>query len=212
MCIRDSPNPDRPKLARDYSDAMREVYRGYPDDADAAALFAASLMNLNPWHLWKIDGKPGPDTPEIVTVLEDALRRWPQHTGVNHFYIHTMEGSPDPGRALPSADRLASLAPAAGHLVHMPSHIYLRTGDYAAAVKSNRQAVAADREYRRQQPVEPPGAMGYANHDQHFLAVAASMDGEFETALSAAKEIQSHVHNEAMASMYTLVLLSLIHI
>ena len=207
LAFTDDPNPDRPKLASDYSDAMREVYRGYPDDADAAALFAASLMNLNPWHLWKIDGKPGPDTPEIVTVLEDALRRWPQHTGVNHFYIHTMEGSPDPGRALTSADRLASLAPAAGHLVHMPSHIYLRTGDYPAAVKSNQQAVAADQEYRRQQPVEPAGVMGYANHDQHFLAVAASMDGEFDTALSAAKEIQSHVHNEAMASMYTLVLL-----
>ena len=203
----DAPNTDQPKLAREYAGAMRDVHRRYPDDADAAALFAASLMNLNPWHLWKIDGQPGSDTPEIVTVLEDALRRWPQHTGVNHFYIHTMEGSPDPARALPSADRLAALAPAAGHLVHMPSHIYLRIGDYPAAVRSNEQAIAADQEYKRQQPMAPPGVMGYANHDRHFLAVAASMDGEFETALGAAKEIQSHVHNEAMASMYTLVLL-----
>ena len=148
----DDPHPDQPKLGRDYSNAMREVHRRYPDDPDAAALFAASLMNLNPWHLWKIDGRPGPDTPEIVAVLEDALRRWPEHTGVNHFYIHAMEGSSDPERALPSAHRLETLAPAAGHLVHMPSHIYLRTGDYAAAVRSNQQAIAADRNYLRRQP------------------------------------------------------------
>jgi tetratricopeptide (TPR) repeat protein len=203
----DAPAPDQPKLARDYSDAMRDVYRHYPDDPDAAALFAASLMNLSPWHLWKIDGQPGPDTLEIVTVLEDALRRWPEHTGVNHFYIHALEGSPFPERALASAAHLADLAPAAGHLVHMPAHIYLRTGDYTAAVRSNQQAIAADLEYRRLQPAAPSGAMGYANHNQHFLAVAASMDGEFETALSAAKEIESHVHNEAMAAMRTLVLL-----
>jgi tetratricopeptide (TPR) repeat protein len=206
-CFTDAPNPDQPKLARDYADAMREVHQRYPDDPDGAALFAASLMDLNPWRLWTTDGQPGPDTPEIVAVLEEALRRWPEHTGVNHFYIHAMEGSPYPERALASAHRLAALAPAAGHLVHMPSHIYLRTGDYAAAVRSNLQAVAADRDYRRQQPVAPPGVMGYSNHDQHFLAVAAGMDGEFETALSAAKEIQSHVHNEAMAAMYVLVLL-----
>jgi tetratricopeptide (TPR) repeat protein len=203
----DQPHPDQGTLAREYSTAMREVYRRYPNDPDAAAIFAASLMNLNPWHLWSIDGKPGPDTPEIVAVLEEALRRWPEHTGINHLYIHTMEGSSHPERALASAHRLESLAPAAGHLVHMPSHIYLRTGDYAAAVRSNQQAIAADREFRRQQPDSSPGAMAYSNHNQHFLAVAASMDGEFETALAAAKEIQSHVHNEAMAAMSALVLM-----
>jgi tetratricopeptide (TPR) repeat protein len=206
-CFTDAPRPEQPKFARDYADAMREVYRRYPDDPDAAALFAASLMDLNPWHLWTIDGQPGPDTTEIVTVLEEALRRWPEHVGVNHFYIHAMEGSPYPERALASAHRLETLAPAAGHLVHMPSHIYLRTGDYAAAVRSNQQAIAADQDYRRQQPAAPPGAMGYANHNQHFLAVAAGMDGEFDTALSAAREIRPHTHNEAMASMYVLVLL-----
>jgi len=203
----DAPNPDQSKLAHDYSEAMRELYRRYPDDPDAAALFAASLMNLNPWHLWKTSGQPGQDTEEIVAVLEDALRRWPEHTGVNHFYIHAMEGSSRPERALPSAHRLETLAPMAGHLVHMPSHIYLRTGDYAAAVRSNQQAIVADRNYRRQQPFAPPGVMGYSSHNQHFLAVAASMDGEFETALKAAREIQSHMHNEAMASMSTLVLM-----
>ena len=168
-CFTDQPKPDQPKLARDYSDAMREVYRRYPDDPDAAALFAASLMNLNPWHLWKIDGQPGPDTPEIVAVLEEALRRWPEHTGVNHFYIHTMEGSRYPERALPSAHRLETLAPAAGHLVHMPSHIYLRTGDYAAAVRSNQQAIAADRNYRRSSPSRRPESWAIRTTTSTFL-------------------------------------------
>jgi tetratricopeptide (TPR) repeat protein len=206
-CFTDEPELDQPKLGREYSDAMRGVYRRYRDDPDAAALFAASLMNLNPWRLWGIDNQPGPDTEEIVAVLEEALRRWPQHTGVNHFYIHTMEGSGYPERALASAQRMEALAPAASHLVHMPSHIYLRVGDYAAAVRSNQQAVAANRNYLSQQPVAPPGVMGYANHNEHFLAVAASMDGEFETAVNAAKEIQSPMHSEAMAAESTLVLM-----
>ncbi len=206
-CFTDEPRPDQAKLAHDYSDAMGEVYRRYPDDPDAAALFAASLMNLNPWHLWKTDGQPGPDTLEILAVLELGLRRWPEHTGLNHFYIHAMEASGNPERALPSAKRLETLAPAAAHLVHMPSHIYLRVGDYAAAVRSNQQAIAADRTYRARETVTQPGVMGYSNHNQHFLAVAAGMDGEFETAFQAAEQIHSHGHSEAMAVMSTLVLL-----
>lgn len=204
-CFSDDPAADQAKLALDYSGAMRDVYRRYPDDPDAAALFAASLMNLNPWRLWSIDGQPGSDTKEIATVLEQALRRWPEHTGINHFFIHTMEGSGEPERALPSAHRMEALAPAAGHLVHMPSHIYLRTGDYAAAVSSNERASAADREYQRQQPVAASGFMAYSNHNQLFLAVAAGMDGEFDAAVNAAQELQSHSHNEAMAAMSTLV-------
>ena len=203
----DKPKPDQAQMARDYSNAMRGVYQKYPDDPDAAALFAASLMNLNPWHLWAIEGQPGPDTAEIIDVLEKALARWPLHTGVNHFYIHTMEASPTPERALPSAHRLESLAPAASHLVHMPSHIYLRDGDYGAAVKSNQQAIAADRSYQRMQPAAPAGVMGYANHNQHFLAVSASMAGDFETARTAAAELQTHMHNEAMGAMSLLVLM-----
>ena len=203
----DEPKPDQPKLASAYSDAMRELYRRNPDDPDAAVLFAASLMNLNPWHLWTVEGEPGPDTNEIVTVLEDALRRWPEHTGANHFYVHTMEASKYPERALPSARRLETLAPNASHLVHMPSHIYLRSGYYAAAVRSNQQAIEADRNYRSQQPDLPAGSMGYSNHNEYFLAVAAGMDGEFEVARSAAAAIGSHTHNEAMAAMPTLVLL-----
>jgi len=201
----DDFHPDQARLARDYAHAMREVHRRYPDDPDAEALFAASLMNLNPWHLWTNDGRPGPDTGEVVAVLEAGLRRWPEHTGLNHFYIHAMEGSRDPGRAIGSAHRLETLAPAAGHLVHMPSHIYLRTGDFAAAVRSNQQAIEADRAYRRQQPSPPPGFMAYANHNHYYLAFAASMEGDFETARNAAKDLESHAHNEAMAAMSTLV-------
>ncbi len=206
-CFSDDPKPDQPKLARDYAVAMREVYRKHPDDPDAAALFAASLMNLNPWQLWKLDGTPGSDTEEIVSVLENALGRWPDHTGINHFYIHAMEGSKTPEKALPSARRLETLAPAAGHLVHMPSHIYLRTGAYADAVRVNRLAVAADENYRKQQPAAPPGVMGYSNHNQFFLAVAAGMDGEFEAARDAAAAVLPHAHNEAMAATPLLVLL-----
>jgi len=206
-CFTDAAKPDQPKLGRDYADAMRDVYHRYPDDADAAALYAASLMNLNAWQLWKIDGAPGPDTKEIVSVLEAGLRRWPDHTGLNHFYIHTMEGSKTPERALDSAHRLESLAPAAGHLVHMPAHIYLRTGEYAAAVDANRRAIAADEAYRKLQPMAPAGVMGYSNHNQFFLAVAAGMDGEFEAARDAAMEVKSHAHNEAMAAEWVFVLL-----
>lgn len=196
----DAPDPDQAKLGRDYADAMRAVYRRYPDDPDAAALFAASLMNRNAWRLWSLDGQPGPDTLEIVGVLEEGLRRWPEHTGVNHFYIHTMEASAHPERALPSAHRLETLAPAAAHLVHMPSHIYLRTGDYAAAVKSNQQAIAAEDAYRREQPNLPPGAAGYAMHNVYFLAFAAMMDGEFEVAVNAADQLRPE-RNDAMAAM-----------
>ena len=193
----DDPEADLTKLNHEYANAMREVYHRYPDDSDAAVLFVASLMNMNAWHLWKIDGQPGPDTLELVAVLEDALRRWPEHTGANHLYIHAMEASPYPERALPSAHRLPALAPAAGHLVHMASHIYFRTGDFAAAVKSNQDGVEADQRYQRTHRVAPSGVLGYANHNLHFLAVAATMDGEYETARDAAKRLlDGHSHSE----------------
>jgi tetratricopeptide (TPR) repeat protein len=190
---------------RSYANAMRVVYHNHPDDPDAAVLFAASLMNINPWHLWTITGQPGPDTNEIVSVLEDALRRWPDHLGANHFYIHTMEAAPHPERALPSARILGTLAPTAGHLVHMPSHIYLRTGEYEAAVKSNQAGIAADEEYERQQPNLPPGAKGYFSHNFLFLAVAANMEGDFAAAEGAAAKIGSNSMEHMMVMPLTVL-------
>lgn len=191
--------PNFDKLARDYAAAMREMSRRYPDDPDAATLFAESLMVLHAWSLWTNDGKPAENTLEIVSTLESLLRRWPDHCGANHFYIHAMEMAPDPERALPSAHRLETLVPGAGHLVHMPSHIYIRTGDYTAAVKSNQQAVEVD----NKTPAPPGGNMTYMiyrAHNVHFLAAAAMMDGEFEVATGAAKDLASRA-NTIVADM-----------
>jgi tetratricopeptide (TPR) repeat protein len=180
-------NPDYKKLARDYADAMKSLAQKYPDDLDAATLYAESLMVLNPWKLWTLDGKANENTEEIVAVLESVLKRDPNHVGANHFYIHAVEASGQPERALPSARRLDTLVPKAGHLVHMPSHIYARTGFYADAVKSNEEAAKADRIYAQRAAQE--GSMYdlmYHSHNEHFLASAASMTGRYAEAKGAA--------------------------
>src|SRR4051794_207978 len=123
------PKADLRRLAVDYKNAMGELVRRYPDDLDAATLYAESAMDLRPWQLWKSDGRPAEGTEEIIAVIESVLRRDPNHMGAIHYYIHAVEASPNPERALVYAPKLASLAPAAGHLVHMPAHIYMRTGD-----------------------------------------------------------------------------------
>ncbi len=185
--------PDYDKLGRDYAAAMRELSHRYPDDPDAGTLFAESLMDLHAWALWTHDGKPAENTLEIVSTLESVLRRWPDHAGANHFYIHAMEMAPDPERALASAHRLETLVPGAGHLVHMPSHIYIRTGDYSAAVKSNQQAIEVD----NKTPAPTGGNMAYMmyrSHNVHFLVAAAMMDGDFDVALAAAKDLDARAH------------------
>jgi tetratricopeptide (TPR) repeat protein len=190
MRYTNDPKADLSKLANDYAAAMRDLSRRYPDDPDASTLFAESLMDLHPWMLWANDGKPGPDTVEIVSVLEGVLRKWPNHAGANHFYIHAMEASPHPEAALPSAQRLETMVPAAGHLVHMPAHIYIRTGDYAGAVKSNVDAVETDKVYLRERQItNATYVLGYTNHNLHFLAAAANMDGDYATAYKAANDL-----------------------
>jgi hypothetical protein len=191
MTTRYSANPkaDRVKLARTYSNAMRDLSQRYPDDLDAATLYAESLMNLNPWKLWTPDGKPLPGTDEIVRTLESVLRRDPEHVGANHYYIHAVEASRNPERALPSAGRLASAAPAAGHLVHMPAHVYARIGDHAAAAHANEAGAAADREYLK---TAPPGGfygMMYYSHNLQFLTDDEMMRGRFASARRAAGEL-----------------------
>jgi tetratricopeptide (TPR) repeat protein len=186
----DQPNPDYERLEAAYHDAMREVYKKYPDDLDAATLFAESGMNLHPWKLYDRDGKPAPGTEEIVAVLESVLKRDPNHLGANHFYIHAVEASTHPEAGLPSAQRLAGLAPASGHLVHMPAHIYIRTGDHEDSERINEAAVQADQRYFA--VAHPAGIypMMYYTHNIHFIAVENAFMGNYAASLDAAKRAQ----------------------
>jgi len=185
----DKPDADLKALAVGYKDAMREVMRRFPDDLDAATLYAESLMNLHPWQLWSNDGTPAEGTEEIVAVLESVLRRDPSHIGANHYYIHAVEASRTPGRALDSAHRLDTLVPNAGHLVHMPAHIYMRTGDYDRAVTSNATAADVDRKYIAETKAEGVYPLMYYNHNLDFLASAAMMSGQFAEAKRAADQL-----------------------
>jgi len=170
-----------------YADAMRRVSKRFPDDVDVQVLTAEALMDLNPWRLWTRDGAPAPGTLEIVARLEAVLARHPEHPGANHYYIHVVEASRDPGRALPSADRLPSLMPGAGHTVHMPAHIYQRVGRYADASAANRAAIVADLAYLRR--VKPPGYYPmYVGHNHGFLAYSESMLGRSASSLAASRE------------------------
>ncbi|MBZ5665783.1 MAG: hypothetical protein LAO30_14370 [Acidobacteriia bacterium] len=187
------PKSDLRKAAEDYRDAMREVVKKYPDDLDAATLFAESGMNLHPWGLWHQDGTPEAGTEEIVATLESVIKRDPNHLGALHYYIHAVEASNSPERALAGANRLAALAPAAGHIVHMPAHVYIRTGDYAAAVKTNQEAAAADRAYIKNSGVQGIYPMMYYSHNLHFIAMCSAMTGDYAEAHKAAEMLASHV-------------------
>ncbi|MCI0684819.1 MAG: hypothetical protein L0Y71_22205 [Gemmataceae bacterium] len=189
----DPAKADKKQLAAAYSQAMGELSKRYPDDLDAATLYAESMMNLRPWELWSPDGKPAPDTLKIIDVLEGVLRRNPRHTGANHYLIHAVEASPRPERGLPAAHALEGLAPAAGHLVHMPSHIYIRVGDYDAAARANQKAAAADRAYLEKFKVRGVYPMMYYSHNLHFLAVAHAMQGRFADSKKAADQLAAHV-------------------
>jgi pimeloyl-ACP methyl ester carboxylesterase len=189
----ENPQSDQKKLALGYKTAMSELVKKYPDDLDAATLYAESMMNLRPWQLWSADGKPAEGTLEIIAVLEGVLRRNPNHTGANHYYIHAVEASPNPERALASAMRLGLLAPGAGHLVHMPSHIYIRTGDYVEAAKSNADAIQADRDYMRKTGAQGVYTMMYYNHNIHFLSAASAMNGNYAEAIKQARELEANV-------------------
>src|SRR6185369_5176167 len=191
---------DQTQLAVAYKNAMGELSKRYPDDLDAATLYAESMMNLHPWKLWTLDGKPTEDTLEIVAVLEGVLRRNPNHTGANHYYIHAVEASTSADRALPSAERLGKIAPKAGHLVHMPSHVYIRTGDYSTAAQANVEAIAVDREYIPQTGAQGLYPLMYYNHNIHFLASASAHKGRYADSIKAARELEASVapHLKAM--------------
>ncbi|MGE3166238.1 MAG: tetratricopeptide repeat protein [Planctomycetota bacterium] len=191
---------DRAALDLAYANAMRQVLHSHPDDADVAALTGEALLQLRPWKLWSPQGEAAPETPEIVALLEDSLARWPNHPALCHLYIHTVEASPNPERALAVAERLENLVPGAGHLVHMPSHIYTWTGRYADVIRVNEQAVAMDRAF-----VEHAGRHNfftfYRLHNLHFIAYGAMFDGRRELAMSAAREVVAEIPAELLVEM-----------
>ncbi|MFL6255946.1 MAG: hypothetical protein ACJ74T_13120 [Pyrinomonadaceae bacterium] len=188
------------RLAENFSRAMGALSKKYPADLDAATLYAESLMNLRPWRLWEKDGTPAEGTNEIISTLESVLKRDPNHAGAIHYYIHAVEASPDPGRALRYAPRLGRLMPAAGHIVHMPAHIYQRTGDYDASARSNEAAAAADRAYIKASGVQGIYPLMYYSHNLHFLTVSYSFSGRYRDALRSARQLEANVapHLKAM--------------
>jgi len=186
----------REKLNQLYVDRMKEVYEQYPGDPDVAALYADALMLQHPWDLWNIDGTPKPWTPLIRNVLEKLLVKTPDHPGANHYYIHVMEPSPFAAKAIPSADRLGRLTPGLSHTVHMPSHIYLRTGNYARGVSVNEAAVTS---YKRTIPLYEPvtgNAFLYIIHNLHMQANNAMMAGRSAASAMAAKATDENIPAE----------------
>jgi len=187
------PQEDRKQLAVRYKDAMKEIMRQYPDDLDAATLYAEALMNLRPWALWSLEGEPAEGTLEVIAVLEGVLRRNPDHPGANHYYIHAVEASKTPERALPSALRLGGLMPGAGHLVHMPSHIFLRVGDYQRSATVNETASEVDRRYVERTDSRSLYALMYYSHNLHFVSYARMMQGRFDDALDYSRRLRKNV-------------------
>jgi tetratricopeptide (TPR) repeat protein len=187
------PAADHRLAAERYRNAMSDVVKQFPDDLDAATLFAEAGMDLHPWGLWRKDGTPEGGTEDIIAALESVLKRDPNHMGAIHYYIHAVEASPNPERALAAANRLAALAPAAGHLVHMPGHVYIRTGDFEAAVKTNQLAAQADRDYMKANGAGGMYGAMYYSHNLHFIAACSSMNGNYAEARKAAEMLAAHV-------------------
>lgn len=190
----DESVPEAAQRELAYSTAMGKVSEQFPDDLDAATLYAESMMNQRPWQLWNKDGTPAPNTERIAAILESVLRRNPKHIGANHYYIHAVEASNNPARAMAAADRLRDLKLSAGHLVHMPAHVYFRTGDYAQAADVNIVAAKVDRDYLAQ-GTSKPGiySMLYYSHNMHFQALSDAMAGRYERAIKAAQALSDHV-------------------
>ena len=186
----------RKGLDEAYAKAMRSVAQRFPEDADAATLFAEALMDLRPWDLWKPDGRPQPGTDEIVATLESVLAQNPDHPGACHYYLHAVEASSQLERALPCAERLPGLMPGAGHLVHMPAHIYMRLGKYHKAVERNQQAVDIDRQYLVSRDQTGAYANGYYTHNLHFLWASLAMEGRNVEAMNAARDLVATITAE----------------
>jgi pimeloyl-ACP methyl ester carboxylesterase len=195
------------RAARDsaYAAAMGELARTYPNDADVQVLFADAMLNLRPWNQWTRAGDPQPGTLEVVQALESVIEREPEHAGACHFYVHAVEASQQPDRALPCAKRLPKLMPGAGHVVHMPAHVYLRVGQYEEAARANIAAVEADRRYFAARDVAPGVyPMFYAPHNLHFLWAAYLMSGQKEKAVGAARALVGRTTAESAEAIASL--------
>jgi tetratricopeptide (TPR) repeat protein len=192
---------DRVAADRAYAEAMHEVMLQFPDDLDAAVLWAEAQMDTRPWDYWMPDGTPQPGTLELVAVLESVMVRSPGHPQALHLYIHAMESTDTPEKAEAAADRLAYLMPGAGHIVHMPAHIYQRVGRYADAAAANVRAIAADERYIAQCRAQGLYPMGYYPHNIHFLWFAATAEGRSEVAIDAARKVASKISDETLAGM-----------
>ncbi len=188
----------RTALDSSYAVAMRKVYKKYPNDVTIGSLFAESLMDMHPWNLWNKDGTPQPWTPEIMSVLKKCLSLEPRHAGANHFYIHAEEMSHHPENAQASADLLRDLVPGSGHLVHMPSHVYIRTGRYHDGVATNQKAVQIDSLYMDACHAQGVYPLAYYPHNQHFIAACATLSGESKIAVKGAFATASHAHKKLM--------------
>ncbi len=199
------PPPAEPRAYdQAYADAMAEVRAEFPNDPDVAVMYAESLMNLQPWDYWTNEGEPRGKIETVVATIERAIELDPDHPGALHLYIHAVEASSNPDRAEAAADRLLNQVPGSGHLVHMPSHLFIRVGRYSDAAVSNEMAVAADRRYFEKAP--PPGYYSlYYGHNLHFLSYAAMMEGNYETALRAARDLEAEVPEQSLRDLAFLI-------
>jgi tetratricopeptide (TPR) repeat protein len=201
------PQPeDRGPLDQAYADAMREVWKRFPNDVDVGTLFAEAMMDLRPWNQWTLEGQPNPGTDEIIATLDAVLKLNPRHPFANHLYIHAVEASPHPERADAAADRLRKLQPGLAHNVHMPSHIDIRRGRWHEAIATNAKAVQADKRYRAATGNRPLGLFPmYAAHNQHMLAYAALMTGQSKLAMRYVREMMKDLPAEFVRENAALV-------
>ena len=191
---------ERATLNEQYADQMKGLYLKYPADAEIGTLYADALMNLHPWNFWQHDGQPRPWTPELMGVLENILKSYPDHPGANHYYIHTMEASPFASKANASADRLGSLAPGLSHIVHMPSHIYIRTGEYAKGVKVNEAAVKNYYHYKKLFPDVVNGAFLYEYHNLHMQAASSINMSDYSRAMQDALDCRNSIDTSLLST------------
>ncbi|MEQ9442576.1 MAG: hypothetical protein RIG62_26285 [Cyclobacteriaceae bacterium] len=189
---------DQSVLDQDYADELEKAHKRFPQSDDIATLYAESMMNLHPWDLYTKRGVAKPWTPKIVNLLESVLQRNPEHPGANHLYIHAVEASDDPARGLPMADRLGELVPGAGHLVHMPSHIYIRTGHYHKGSEVNEQATIVDSLYLAECKLQGMYPLALYPHNIHFLAATAALEGRGELSVNAAFRTTMHTDTAMM--------------